>query len=213
LESGLGTDIEGGVEMRPGGHGTPWTLTTLGLDELPRHYDAFGLLFGVRNYAGFLPVAPGRGMPADASLELHQLGCGSSSEHDHTWVTWTELAAIDWTAPAPTVDARIHEYKITSDGLVRVGKASSHGRAWHAVAGPDADPRGTAYPQGTQWQNGDRLWRVERLHGTDVLRADPQLRNLPTSSEGLTSVLVFGLCPGQHKPKPNRVRRCPRRSS
>jgi hypothetical protein len=187
LESGVGTDIEGGVEIRPGGCGAPWTLATLGLDELPRHYDAFGLLFGVRNHAGFDPVAPGRGMPADASVELRQLGCGSSSGHDHTWITWTELAAIDWTAPAPTVDARIHEYKITPDGLVKVSKASSHGRAWHAVAGAEADPRGTAYPQGTQWQSGDRLWRVERLHGTDVLQADPQLRDLLAGMELLAA--------------------------
>jgi hypothetical protein len=151
LGSGVGTDIEGGVEIRPGGCGTPWMLTTLSLDELPRHYDAFGLLFGVRDYAGFVPVAPGRGMPADASVELRQLSCGSSSEHDHTWITWTELASIDWTAPAPTVDARIHEYKITSDGLVRVGKRQAtdgHGTRSPALRPTLAEPLTRREPSG-----------------------------------------------------------------
>ncbi|MEU6075077.1 hypothetical protein [Micromonospora sp. NPDC047074] len=173
----MGTDIAGGVEIRPHGRGSPWLLTEVSLDALPRDYDAFGLLCGVRNYAGFAPVAPGRGLPADASPELLGLLDGDS-EHDHTWVSWTELAQIDWSARAPRVDDRIHEYKLTSDGPRLVGKAGHHGGAWRAVAGEHADPRGSAYPEGTEWRAGDRIWRVERLSHGDVLRADPQLRAL-----------------------------------
>ncbi|MFF0717617.1 hypothetical protein [Micromonospora sp. NPDC003816] len=33
------------------------------------------------------------------------------------------------------MDDRIHEYRPTSAGELLVGKASHHGRAWHAVAG------------------------------------------------------------------------------
>jgi hypothetical protein len=96
----VGTDIAGGVEIRPHGPGTPWQLTEISMYDLPRHYDAFGLLFGVRNHAGFDPVAPGP--------ELLHLRLGDS-EHDHTWVSWTELARIDANARAPRVDDRIHE--------------------------------------------------------------------------------------------------------
>ncbi|MEV1329889.1 hypothetical protein AB0J20_09975 [Micromonospora costi] len=173
----MGTDIAGGVEGRPNGPGSPWRLADISLDALPRHYDAFGLLFGVRNYAGFEPVAPGRGLPDDASPELLGLQL-ADSEHGHTWVSWTELAHIDWSAQAPRVDDRIHEYKLTSEGPRFIGKAGHHGHAWRAVAGEHADPKGSSYPEGTEWRAGDRMWRAERLTHADVLRADPELRAL-----------------------------------
>ncbi|MCO8271792.1 hypothetical protein M1L60_14435 [Actinoplanes sp. TRM 88003] len=168
----MGTDIAGGVEIRPHGPASPWLLADVDLDDLPRHYDAFGLLFGVRNYAGFDPVAPGRGLPGDASPELRKLQL-TDDEHDHTWVTWTELSRIDWDAPAPRVDDRIHKY----EGTRFVGK-SGFGADWQAVAGESADPRGSSYPEGTEWRSGDRIWRVERLTQSDVLRTDPQLATL-----------------------------------
>ncbi|MFI7079349.1 hypothetical protein ACIBO1_18815 [Micromonospora sp. NPDC049903] len=180
----MGTDIDGGVEVRPGGAGSPWSLADVLTDDLPRDYDAFGLLFGVRNYAGFTPVAPGRGLPEDASPELRRLRT-VEPVHDCTWVTWAEVARIDWTASAPRVDDRIHEYRPTSAGEVLVGKASHHGRAWHAVAGEHADPRGSSYPEGTQWRTSDRVWRVERLRTGDVLRRNPQLRALLAGMRGL----------------------------
>ncbi|WBB57197.1 hypothetical protein [Verrucosispora sp. WMMD573] len=176
-ELNMGTDIAGGVEIRPHGRGSPWLLADVNPDALPRHYDAFGLLFGVRNFAGFEPVAPGRGLPEDASPELLGLRFGDS-EHGHTWVSWTELDHIDWSAQAPRVDDRIHEYRLTSEGPRLVGKASGHEHHWRAVAGEHADFKGSAYPEGTEWRAGDRLWRVERLSHSDVLRADPQLRAL-----------------------------------
>jgi hypothetical protein len=49
---------------------------------------------------------------------------------------------------------------------------------WRAVAGRFADPKGSSYPEGTQWCAGDRIWRVERLSGGDVLGADSQLGKL-----------------------------------
>ncbi|WP_199517246.1 hypothetical protein [Nucisporomicrobium flavum] len=173
----MGTDIAGAVEVRPHGPGSSWVLTDVSLDDLPRHYDAYGLLFGVRNFAGFDAVAPGRGLPDDASPELFGSKL-SAGEHDHTWVSWTELARIDWSAQAPRVDDRIHEYKVTAEGMLFVGKAGHHGSAWRAVAGESADPRGSSYTEGTEWRADDRIWRVERLSQGDVLRSDPQLREL-----------------------------------
>ncbi|MEH1054954.1 hypothetical protein V6U89_07025 [Micromonospora sp. CPCC 206171] len=172
----MGTDIAGCVEIRPHGPDTPWILARIDLDRLPRHYDAFGLLFGIRNYAGFEPVAAARGIPEDASEAARALPCLDTG-HGHTWVTWAELARIDWERPASKTDDRLHEYRITSQGLVKLGKANvGTGLAWRAVAGEHADPRGSSHPEGTEWRRGDRLWRVERLVQGDVLRTDPELR-------------------------------------
>lgn len=173
----MGTDIDGGVEIRPGGPGTQWRLTDVDLGELPRHYDAYGLLFGVRNYAGFDPVAPSRGLPQDASDGVLAMQTPSPT-HDHTWVTSAELSAIDWTAVSPRLDDRIHEYRVTEGEPVFVGKASHHGVAWRAVAGERADPQGSHYPEDTQWRSGDRLWRVGRVTRAEVLTGDPALRDL-----------------------------------
>jgi hypothetical protein len=76
------------------------------------------------------------------------------------------------------VDDRIHEYKLTDERLLYIGKASRHGNAWRAAAGESADPRGSSHPEGTEWRAADRVWRVERLSSSDVLRTDPQLRAL-----------------------------------
>lgn len=87
------------------------------------------------------------------------------------------MARIDWERPAPVTGDRLHEYRITSSGLVKLGKANvGTGLAWRAVAGEHADPRGSGYPEGTEWRSGDRLWRVERLVQGDVLRTDSELR-------------------------------------
>ncbi|MFF3577850.1 hypothetical protein [Streptomyces mirabilis] len=69
----MGTDIHDGIEFRHPGTGTeyydgePWVAA---LDIWPLYdetdYAAFGCLFGVRNYAGFQPLAPGRGLPVDS---------------------------------------------------------------------------------------------------------------------------------------------------
>jgi hypothetical protein len=93
-------------------------------------------------------------------------------------VLWSELARIDENARAPRADDRIHEYRRTGDGLVFTGKAGHHGDAWRAVAGEHADPKGSSYPEGTEWRAGDRVWRAERLTCGDALRADPQLQVL-----------------------------------
>ena len=169
------TDIHGGVEIRPHGPGSRWELTDISLREIAPHYDAFGLLFGVRNYAGFEPIAPGRGLPDDVSADLL---ARHSAEHHHdpTWVSWAELARIDWSARSPRVDDRIHVYELTAQGPRLRGKGTWHGRAWREVAGEHADPRGSSYPEGTESRAGDVMWRVERVSHSDVLRVDPPLR-------------------------------------
>ncbi|MFI8805312.1 hypothetical protein [Micromonospora chalcea] len=173
--SDVSTDIWGGVEIRPHGTGSPWELTDISLREVSTIYDAFGLLFGVRNFAGFEPVAPGRGLPDDVSASLRARHF-TERHHDPTWVSWAEVARIDWSAPSPRVDDRIHVYDLTAEGPRYRSKATRHGRSWREVAGEHADHRGSSYPEGTEWRSGNVMWRVERLSNSDALQRDPALR-------------------------------------
>ncbi|MFF3561077.1 hypothetical protein ACFYXS_13655 [Streptomyces sp. NPDC002574] len=102
----MSTDIHGGIEFRrPGADtgfydGEPWVKA---MDLWPLHdeqdYAAFGLLFGVRDSAGFRPLAAGRGLPGDLSSGLAPSlrGADGSETDDATWVTWSEPAGL---APA-----------------------------------------------------------------------------------------------------------------
>jgi hypothetical protein len=101
----MGTDIYGGIEFRHPYAGTddydgePW-VTAMDLWPLydETDYTAFGLLFGVRNYASFPPLAPGRGLPVDLSSGMRsQLGSWiEQGEMDGaSWVSWRELASLD----------------------------------------------------------------------------------------------------------------------
>ncbi|MFJ8023911.1 hypothetical protein [Streptomyces sp. NPDC096311] len=107
----MSTDIHGGIEFCHPGTGTdyydgePWVAA---MDLWPLYdetdYAAFGCLFGVRNYAGFRPLAPGRGLPVDLSTGLRsQLGPSAVPDdlHSASWVSWAELASID---PTTTPD-------------------------------------------------------------------------------------------------------------
>ncbi|MEV7233076.1 hypothetical protein AB0N06_03510 [Streptomyces sp. NPDC051020] len=60
----MGTDIVDFIECRASWYekGKPWSAA-VDLLYMGRSYDAFGCLFGVRNRAGFRPLAAGRGLP------------------------------------------------------------------------------------------------------------------------------------------------------
>ena len=101
----MGTEIYGSIEFRHPGVGTdyyegePWVAA---MDLWPLYdqsdYNAFGLLFGVRNNAGFHPVAADRGLPHDLSSTVRaQLGTpvADGEMSGATWVSWAQLAALD----------------------------------------------------------------------------------------------------------------------
>ncbi|WP_432043817.1 hypothetical protein [Streptomyces cadmiisoli] len=101
----MSTDIHGGIEFRHPGvdtdyyDGEPWVAA---MDLWPLYdetdYAAFGCLFGVRNHAGFQPLAPDRGLPGDLSSGLRsQLGSwvAAGDLYGATWVSWAELASMD----------------------------------------------------------------------------------------------------------------------
>ncbi|MEU1181565.1 hypothetical protein ABZ464_28765 [Streptomyces sp. NPDC005820] len=107
----MSTGIHGGIEFRhPGADtdyydGEPWVAA---MDLWPLYdqtdYAAFGCLFGVRNYAGFQPLAPDRGLPVDLSRGMRsqlELWVAAGDLHGASWVSWAELASLD---PATTPD-------------------------------------------------------------------------------------------------------------
>ncbi|MGW7404040.1 hypothetical protein ACWGI9_09910 [Streptomyces sp. NPDC054833] len=99
----MSTDIHGGIEFRHPGvdtdyyEGEPWVAA---MDLWPLYdetdYAAFGCLFGVRNYAGFQPLAPDRGLPVDLSSGMRaKLGpwVAAGDLYGASWVSWAELAS------------------------------------------------------------------------------------------------------------------------
>jgi hypothetical protein len=86
----MGTDIHGWIEC--------YTTNTNSDSWIPiadlfpffrgRNYDAFACLFGVRNYAGFRPIAEDRGLPNDISKKVREKFPVEDGYHSYTWITY-----------------------------------------------------------------------------------------------------------------------------
>ncbi|MEV6276956.1 hypothetical protein [Nocardia sp. NPDC051832] len=170
----MGCDIHGYIECRVWWRQNTWRAAMdFDLIEGGRHYDAFGLLFGVRNYAGFRPVAANRGMPEDASepARAEFEGWGVDA-HSATWIGWDEIAQLDWSEPADEPDSRIHEFKRGPGGEWEpVGKAAWSARFAEVLGKSDrpALDYGESWPEGTEWIDGDTMFRVVRLTRREVI--------------------------------------------
>jgi hypothetical protein len=123
----MGTDIGGWVEVK---QYTSWYGVIRVQDILDRHYDMFGCLFGVRNYAGFVPVVEQRGMPDDASHEVKDDWWHTISKA-HTWISWEEIRGIDWDEPAEKLDQRVHYYQRDENGEWRFYQKAAGGYPPH----------------------------------------------------------------------------------
>ncbi|MFI5669992.1 hypothetical protein [Streptomyces sp. NPDC051704] len=167
----MGTDIHGLIECR-------WDRWLdeedrswhegIDLDHLynGRSYRAFGALFGVRDSASFRPLAPDRGLPPDVTRDAREAYEGWSVTHSASWITWAELKAADWNEAAAEVDECVHEYRRGADGAWEpYGDRTS--RARFAEVSGLSDPRelerpGRTHPEGTEWRDGDQLFRIGR---------------------------------------------------
>jgi len=94
----MGVDIRGWVEVRQDwGTGPQWCGVIRVEDWIGRAYGMFGSLFGVQGY-GFRPVGADRGFPRDRSFQVE--ADGGTPDNDvvfgATWVSWSELAGVDW---------------------------------------------------------------------------------------------------------------------
>ncbi|WP_126638171.1 hypothetical protein [Embleya hyalina] len=172
----MGTDISGFLEYRASQDDQePIWYTAHDLDSLNgnRDYDAFGCLFGVRNYANFRPLAAGRGLPTDASAAVSarfgQLTgwYGEDGVHGTTWITWAEVKAVDWDERAVGPDRRLHEYRRTANGLRLTGKSSWSRAFAEAVGLRRGEDR--EWPEGSEWLVGDTLYRSVTLRRKDAI--------------------------------------------
>ncbi|MFE0406721.1 hypothetical protein ACFW19_33115 [Streptomyces nigra] len=178
----MGTDIYGGVEFRHPYAGTedyegePW-VTAMDLWPLydETDYTSFGLLFGVRNYAGFAPVAPGRGLPVDLSSTMHSSLASWVARGDMdgaSWVSWRELASID---PATRPDHFVGRvtWQETSRSWMQHRQLVSD--EWPsdvlAVVGTPPVEAGSG-SQRVEWTNGDVVCAYEPLTAGTVLGPD-----------------------------------------
>ncbi|RZU52461.1 hypothetical protein EV385_4324 [Krasilnikovia cinnamomea] len=170
----MGVDIDGYIEVRPWAswsdlpNANDWcSAVPLDCLYIDRDYDAFGCLFGVMNYAGFRPVAAGRGLPPDAAEPTRRAFESSSSERQGpTWIGWDEIQRIDWSELTEHADTRLHRYERDADGQwIFRGKSAWSREAFEAqgvpVSPPGAPPN--VWPDGSVWTKGDVQFRAGRL--------------------------------------------------
>lgn len=193
----MGTDIHGFVECLDEDDARWAAAIDIDLLYAGRGYDAFGCLFGVRNYAGFRPLAAGRGLPADASEAVRgEFADWGSDGHSPTWISWAELKGVDWAEPAEAVDARIHEYRRTPDGWVMSSKAAWSARVAEVVElsmrrepGRLLTYEAHDWPEGTEWPDGDdRLYRIGRMTRGEAVERDEEWKPLFTVMEVLAAL-------------------------
>ncbi|MGK5627116.1 hypothetical protein [Streptomyces sp. URMC 123] len=105
----MGTDVYGCVEVRNPSADEDWyewPPWVRAMDLYPLYeqqdYASLGCLFGVRNAAGWDPIAAGRGLPPDVSPafeeEFERTRALDPAVHSPTWVTWAELSEVDMDA-------------------------------------------------------------------------------------------------------------------
>lgn len=101
----MSTDMVGFVEFEE--HPNHWCAGILIDCIVIGHYDAYGCLFGVKNYAEFRPIAANRGIPFNASMPVRE-DESQQDEHSygHSWITWAEIQAIDWDEQGLDFDQR-----------------------------------------------------------------------------------------------------------
>lgn len=186
----MGIDIHGFIEVRP------WPQWPEKPDEIPwepaidldmlyvgRSYDLFGCLFGVTNYAGFAPVAEGRGLPVDVSPAVRARFEEDQERGDAyvrwpTWMSWQDVTGIDWDEPAEQADERVHRDRRDDEGRwVPQFKAPLRVEQQNGPLVP-----------GRTWVEGDIRYRVERLTRRDAVPADSRWAPVWTVMELLSGL-------------------------
>ncbi|MFF8378232.1 hypothetical protein ACF07V_19145 [Streptomyces sp. NPDC015661] len=168
----MGTDISGYIECKRD-YRVDFDETdslwhpAMDLDHLydRRDYSAFGCLFGVRD-SSFEPLAADRGLPDDVSNRVAQL-VEELGGRSPSWISWAELEGADWDKAAEDVDPYVHEYiRQASGDDWRFHARGNHDGRFAQVSGLEGREAlcpGQHCAEGTEWSDGDRLFRVERL--------------------------------------------------
>ncbi|MGY4982897.1 hypothetical protein ACWCYL_38115 [Streptomyces sp. 900105755] len=197
----MGTDIHGWIECRTWREGlnhdeTAWSpAINLPMLGMPRDYDAFACLFGVRDFdATWHPVAPSRGLPPDTSPEVREEhATWAASAFAETWLTWPEARAIDWTEPAVPRITHIARYHRAPDGTLRLVDRHDWSRGFARASGINTlttSPADLAarHPEGTEWTTGTTLYRAERARRRDAVPEEGPWAPVWTVMETLAGV-------------------------
>ncbi|MEV1083400.1 hypothetical protein AB0I98_35145 [Streptomyces sp. NPDC050211] len=126
----MSTEIYGCIEIRHPHADDDWYddepwLYAMDLSPLylGNDYAALACLFGVRNYAGWEPVAPDRGLPTDVSAQVRgdfeHWSALDAALHGATWVTWRELEAVDMDGVPPGAHGRLRVQDSAVPALIR----------------------------------------------------------------------------------------------
>ena len=180
----MGTSIVGYIEARSGADGG-WRVE-IELCELfrGRDRDAFECLFGVSGWAGFEPLAAGRGLPEDVSEPVRAAFDEDSRAPAFmsSWITRAEIAAMDGEEVAEQAAFGVYRAVENDGGDVRwewydwrpefnYDLYETHGLEPYDLC--DNDDGGSAaepWPPGAEWMiSHGVLHRVERLRRKDVI--------------------------------------------
>ncbi|MFJ3302725.1 hypothetical protein ACIPSA_06345 [Streptomyces sp. NPDC086549] len=181
----MGTDIHGWIECRTWREGLEYDETawcpaiTLSMLGIPRDYEAFACLFGVRDFSNhWRPVAADRDLPPDASDTVRtELSSWGESAFGTTWLSWTDVQTIDWDEPALPRTTRIASYRRNEDGTLHPLHRSIWTRGFARASGIDTLALGPAdiadrYPEGTEWEVGTTVFRAERARRREAVPED-----------------------------------------
>lgn len=174
----MGWDITGYIECREPVAGRWFMIRNLYPLYQGRNYDSFGCLFGWQNFAHLRPIAAERGLPPDVSLEVRAMHERRGKEAaGTTWISWSDIKAIDWEEEAEQADSRIHRYERNEMGeLVYQGKAAWDREFAEILESQQLETEaGTlgsimealflkpTLPAGQQWEKGKTVFRAEKL--------------------------------------------------
>jgi len=134
---------------------------------LLKHADLNGCLFGVDNYARYVPLFPDRGLPEDCSVSLRATAEEYVDEDSHaSWVLWSEFKRIDWEERAAAIDERVAEFARERDTEIQITKwLNKPGLEWVRDA-LDKDP-GSVVHAGPRFFRRIRMKRRDCLEDTD----------------------------------------------
>lgn len=131
----MGADIHGFIEVW---ECNMWISKVDADCLIPRDYDFFGVLFGVRNRTGFEPLFDTRGIPNDASFSCkHGYEEWGLDSHSPSYVTLDELLAIDKTVQAEERSDWTTGYKRQPNGELKW--VTQFG--WSSTISPEYDER------------------------------------------------------------------------
>jgi hypothetical protein len=137
----------------------------------------WGCLFGVRNYANFKPIVPERGIPDDSTDQIKtDFARAAEDSFSPTWVTWSEIKAIDWEEETDVEPYRVLTYVTLKNGS-RQRVRSTYRRSWLAQKlSLSEEALDASWKNGQTWEiDGESYEAIKTIKRKDTLSAGWQM--------------------------------------